>query len=110
MQQRGRRSAANFSVVQPTTTSPRPRLTAPSMLSNGQRTLFADLAAANPHLTITDVPMLAAYCQAISKTLKLGRGKDIAAWEKVTRVAMALGRSLRLTASSATHPDTLSRA
>jgi hypothetical protein len=41
--------------------------------------------------------MLVAYCQSISKVHKLGRGVNVADWEKATRVMMSLGTKLKLT-------------
>jgi hypothetical protein len=107
--QRGRKSAA-ANVVTLTATSTGSRLTAPPILRDDERSLFTKLAALNKHLTATDAPMLACYVQAISKTQRLARTKDVSAWERAARVAMAMSRQLRMTASSATHPDKLSRA
>jgi hypothetical protein len=84
-------------------------LTAPAFLKTDEKTLFIELAALNAHLTASDTPMLAAYVQAITKTHRLAWQKDVAAWERCARVAMAMARSLRLTAISGTHPERLSR-
>lgn len=67
------------------------------------------LAAANRHLTVTDGPLLAVYVQAVTRTHRLGRGKDVGGWEKSARLAMALARSLRLTPQSTTDPQTIGR-
>jgi hypothetical protein len=84
-------------------------LTVPDFLKTAEKAIFIEQAALNPHLTAGDVPMLAAYAQAISNTHRLARSKDITAWEKTARVAMALARALRLTAISGVSPDRLAR-
>ena len=71
--------------------------------------MFTEWAAANPHLTASDAPMLAAFAQAASKTHKAGRQKDISAFERAARLMMALGRTLRLTPQATTHPLTVGR-
>ncbi len=103
-----RKSSAAPFIPLPSTGS-RSRLTAPEFLKTDERALFNELATLNAHLTPSDTAMLAAYCQAIGKTHRLARQKDIAPWEKCARVAMAMARSLRLTAISGTHPERLSR-
>ena len=104
--QRGRKSLAS-TVVQLATTEARPRLTAPAFLTASEASMFNAWAAANPHLTASDAPMLAAFAQAASKTHKAGRQKDISAFERAARLMMALGRTLRLTPQATTHPLTV---
>src|SRR6478672_9558846 len=105
--QRGRKPT--LTVVPTELTGARPRLTAPSILTKLERDLFADVAAINPHLRPADVPLLAAYAQALHMTYKLARQSDTAAWERSARVAMALARSLRITTQSQVHPETAGR-
>ena len=51
-------------------------------------------------------PPLASYAQSIVLCRKLGRNPDKAdVWQKLTRVQMALARSLRLTPLSRTDTD-----
>jgi hypothetical protein len=73
------------------TTAGRSRLNAPGFLSADEALLFAELAAANVHLTVTDAPLLACYVQSMTKIRRLGKLKDVSAWEKTVRVTMALG-------------------
>jgi hypothetical protein len=58
------------------------------------------LRAANKHLTATDVPMLVAFCQAVSKTHRLGRSGKVADWERASRIMMALATKLKLSPQS----------
>jgi hypothetical protein len=107
MAQRGRKPT--LTVVPLDLTGARPRLTAPSILTKGERALFAEVAAINPHLRPADVPLLAAYAQALTKVYKLARQSDAAAWERTARMALALARSLRITSQSQVHPETAGR-
>ena len=103
-----RKSAADTEVVR-LATNPRSPITPPKFLRADERALFAALAAQNEHLKPTDASILALYSQAVMRTSKLARGDGISDWEKSARATLALARSLRLTAQSSTHPDTLSR-
>ena len=98
----GRKSAAELeaSVVKLASNAPRPRPTPPEILSTAEQSLFAELRAANKHLTATDVPMLTAYCQAITKTHRLGRSGKVADWERASRIMMALATKLKLSPQS----------
>jgi hypothetical protein len=107
MAQRGRKST--LKLVTPGLTGASSRLNPPAILSSTQRLTFIQLAAANTHLTPSDSLPLAAYVQAITQATRLGRTKDIANWERSVRVALALGRSLRLTAQSSTDPQSVAR-
>jgi hypothetical protein len=95
----GRKSAAEVEMTAfKLATSPhQPAPTPPEILSPEERALFNQLRAANPHITESDVPMLAAYVQAISMTHRLGRGDDVLNWERAARAMMALGTKLKLT-------------
>lgn len=106
--QRGRKSSA-ANVISLATTGASSRLKPPPSLSTAESSLFVELALANVHLTISDVPILAAYAQAATKVLKLGRQKDVGQWEKVVRLTMALARTLRLTPQSCIEPRTVGR-
>ena len=82
-------------------------------MTNAERILFDQLATTNPHLTLIDTPLLAAYCQAITRTLRLGRSKDIGAigaWERTARLAMSLATKLRISPQACANPQTLARA
>jgi hypothetical protein len=106
--QPGRKSAA-ATVVKLAATGTASRLTPPSFLATGERLLFAEIASANPHLTVTDASVLAIYVQATAKTAKLGKKSDVSAWEKAARLTMALARSLRLTPQSSIEPRTVGK-
>src|SRR5262249_20594565 len=105
-----RKSAADLCIVQPDATASSPRLTPPSSLTTAERLEFIALAVENKHLRRTDAPMLAAYCQAITRVAKLARGKDTGPWERAVKTMMLLARSMRLTQQSCTDPKTLARA
>jgi hypothetical protein len=104
-----RKSAAAVSVVSPATTATAPRLSPPSSLSTAERLEFIALADENRHLRRTDAPMLAAYCQAITRVTKLAKGKDTGAWTKATTLMLALARSMRLTQQAQADPKTVGR-
>jgi hypothetical protein len=106
--QRGRKSSAS-TIIPLDVTGARPKLSPPSILSTVERTLFTELANGNQHLTAPDAALLAGYVQALNKMQRLAKKSDIAAWEKATRVALALGRSLRLTPQSTVRPETVGR-
>jgi hypothetical protein len=106
--QRGRKPT--LTVVPIELTGARPRLTAPSLLTKGEREIFAEAAAMNPHLRPADSALLAAYAQALAKSYSLAQQSDaIASWEKTTRVVIALARSLRITSKSQVHPEAAGR-
>jgi hypothetical protein len=89
-----------------------PKLTPPAILSKPERLLFIEIVSRQPHLVPADAPMVAAYTQALAKAFKLGRATDtasVAAWEKATRVALALARSLRLLPINSIDPQSLGR-
>jgi hypothetical protein len=111
MRQPGRKSAAS-KVVRLAATGTRTRPTAPSGLTKPEASLFNEIALANRHLTVTDAPILVSFVQASLQARRLGRSNreaDIELWDRVTRLQLALARSLRLTVSSTTHPDKLGR-
>jgi hypothetical protein len=110
MTKRGKRSTASnvVGLVAPA----RPRLSPPSLLTKPEQKLFGEVVLANSHLKSGDVPMLAAYVQALAKTYRLARKTDSAshkAWQESGRLALAMARSLRLTAINSTHPEKLAR-
>jgi hypothetical protein len=110
MAPRGRKPS--LTVVPIELTGARLRLTAPLILTKGERALFAEAAAINPHLRPADAPLLALYAQALAKTYRLARQSDtaaVASWEKSARTTMALARSLRITAQAQVHPETAGR-
>jgi hypothetical protein len=105
--QRGRKPS--LTVVANQLIGARPRLIAPAILTKPEAALFAETAAANPHLRPADGALLAAYAQALVKTYKLARQSDTAAWERTARVALTLATKLRITTQSQVHPETAGR-
>jgi hypothetical protein len=106
--QRSRKSFAS-TIVPLDVTGSRPKLSPPSILSTVEQTLFTELANGNPHLAAPDAALLAGYVQALNRMHCLAKKTDIISWEKAARVAMALGRSLRLTPQSTVRPETVGR-
>jgi hypothetical protein len=75
-------------------------------LTKAEAEVFNELAGHAAHLRPSDTPTLASYAQSIVLCRKLGRNPDKAdVWQKLTRVQMALARSLRLTPLSRTDTD-----
>ena len=112
MPKRGRPSASSLNVVPLGVPASRPKLSPPSLLTKGERSLFAETTSTNPHLRAADAPLLAAYVQALSKTFRLARRSDpasVAAWEKSARVSISLATKLRITAQSQVHPESAGR-
>lgn len=108
----GRKSAAS-KVVRLAATGTRSRPTPPSCLTKAEASLFNEIALANRHLTVSDASILTSFVQATLLARRLGRSTredDVLLWERVAKVQLALGRSLRLTVNSTTHPDKLGRA
>ena len=99
MAKTGKKSAAELEMnaFKRATSSPQPTPTSPEILSTEEQALFKQLRGANPHITESDVPMLITYCQAISMTHRLGRGKDLLNWERAVRATMAIATKLKLT-------------
>jgi hypothetical protein len=99
-----RKSAAALSVVVPINVAA--RLRPPRSLTKAEAEVFNELAGHAAHLRPSDTPTLASYAQSIVLCRKLGRNPDKAdVWQKLTRVQMALARSLRLTPLSRTDTD-----
>jgi hypothetical protein len=99
MAKTGKKSAAEVEMTafKLASSSPQPPPTPPEILSPEEQALFKQLRGANPHITESDVPMLVAYCQAISMTHRLGRGDDVLNWERAVRATMAIATKLKLT-------------
>ena len=99
MAKTGKKSAAELEMTafKLASSSPQPPPTPPEILSPEEQALFKQLRGANPHITESDVPMLVAYCQAISMTHRLGRGDDVLNWERAVRATMAIATKLKLT-------------
>jgi hypothetical protein len=99
MAKTGKKSRAELEMTafKAATSPPEPPLTSPEILSPQEQALFLQLRSANPHITESDVPMLIAYCQAISMTHRLGRTDDVLNWERSVRATMALATKLKLT-------------
>ena len=109
MVQPGRRSPASLTVLPTASSGARPRLAPPAILTTGEQAVFNEMAAANPHLTPTDAPLLAGYVQALTKMHRLAKRPDVGPWEKAARVAMSLGTKLRLTPQATQDPQALGR-
>jgi hypothetical protein len=107
MAQRGRKSSLN--VVPLAVNVGRPQLTAPATLTKPERRLFIEIATANLHLKVGDVPLLAMYVQGLAKVQKLAKQADVAAWEKGVRAVLSMATKLRITPQSTTHPETAAR-
>jgi hypothetical protein len=94
----GRKSAALLEVnALKEAMSPKKPPPTPDILAPAEKALFHQLRAANPHLTDTDTSLLVCYCQAVTQTHRLGRGKDVMNWERAVRCLMALSTKLKLT-------------
>lgn len=104
--QRGRISSAAANVVRIVQPA-RSRLQAPKHLKKAEVDMFNMFVSINPHLTPTDTPLLAIYSQMLIATQRFKPGSSEC--ERALRSVIALGRALRLTARSATHPDKVAR-
>jgi hypothetical protein len=61
-------------------------------------------------LRLADAPLLGVYVQALLLSRRLGRDVGrLADWERATRAAAMLARSLRLTPQARTDPKTVGR-
>jgi hypothetical protein len=104
------RKSAAAKMVQLVQTDTGPRLTPPSSLTKAQATTFSDLVRTNPHLTISDVPLLVAFTQAATTVHRLGAKQTLTGeWERGCRTMIAMARALRLLPINATHPEKLAR-
>jgi len=105
MLQRGRRSA---NVVAPGAIDTPPRLTAPSTLTEAEKTLFNELVGScHPeHFVESDLPLLVAFVQSTLlvrltvPTLGKTNPETVAIWEKAVRVMAMLATRLRLAPQS----------
>jgi hypothetical protein len=94
----GRKSAALLEMnALKEATSPKKPPSTPDVLTPAEKALFHQLRGANPHLTDTDTSLLVCYCQAVTQTHRLGKGKDVMNWERAVRCLMALSTKLKLT-------------
>jgi hypothetical protein len=103
---RGRKSAADANVVSIGVTNYRPTLTPSRPLTKQEKQIFDLVVREHRHLRTFDAPLLTGYAIACGKMMKL---KDPTAFEKVSRVAMALATKLRLTPQSSMQSVQLGR-
>jgi hypothetical protein len=82
---------------------------APETLTADERLMFLALARENRHLRPSDAAMLACYCMATTKVMKLSRSKDVGPWERATRMMLALARSMRVTQQAQRDPKVVGR-
>jgi hypothetical protein len=118
MLQRGRKSASSF--VLPAVDGRPERLEPPATLSEDERNIFEQLVASvdRRHFRPSDLPLVVAYVQAIFFEREAARqmkanpaeGKHVTAWEKSTKVLVALSARLRLCPQSRQHPRSAARA
>jgi hypothetical protein len=107
LKQRGRKSASNV-----ITLDLPPRLTTPAGLLNvKERKLFDEIIGAvdAKHFRAADVPLLAAYAQALAMVHTLARSRRIPDWERASRVAAMFATKLRLTPQSRLQARTVGR-
>ena len=111
MKQRGRRSGDQLETLAlRVVEAPRPQLVPPASLNKAERSLFAEIAAAAPHLKQSDVPLLVSFTQATIASRRSARDPSKAdLWEKATRLQASLATKLRLTAQARIDPQTLGR-
>ena len=110
MAQRGRKSAESLlTVVSPGTTGLRPRLSPMAALTKDEQAIFTLVIGQNPHLTVTDAPLLTAFAQASAKAYKLVKKDDTRAWERACRVQAMLATKLRLTPQSSASGKVIGR-
>jgi hypothetical protein len=106
--QRGRRSAAQLSIVPLDVSIHRSKLTPLGTLTRDERKVFDHVMHENIHLKPSDIPMLEllsiSYCRCIR-----ARRKDVAKWETEARVLMALATKLRCTVQASTFPNAAAR-
>jgi hypothetical protein len=102
MRQRGRPSSVlTFPIVDGSPS----RLQPPASLRKAERTVFVQVinACSPHHFSESDLPLLISYAQATVLAHSLAhRAGEIAAWERATRVQMALATKLRLTPQTRT--------
>jgi hypothetical protein len=105
MRQRGRRSAAS-NIVHLAASEPRPKLTPCKPLSKTEQKVFNLIVEENRHLRPIDTPLLTGYAVACAGMFTL---KDPIAFDKISRVALALARSLEISPKARLHSSELKR-
>jgi hypothetical protein len=109
MGQRGRRSSE--SLVVNVQGEPQ-RVAPPVYLTAKERKFFVDLVAScdAKHFVQSDTALLVAYTQAaLLSRMTVHRPKDIATWEKATRMLATLATRLRLAPQARSDPKTIAR-
>jgi hypothetical protein len=104
----GRKSSA-ANVVSLVSTNLRTVLTPiGSPLTKEEHTIFNHIVKEHNHLTQVDVPILQLFAASIVRAMK-ARREGNETFERESRAALALARSLRLTQQSARDPKTVAR-
>jgi hypothetical protein len=85
----------------------KPKPTLP--LTPEQRGIFDIVVDAHTHLVEGDGPLVTLYAISLAKAAKLAKGKDVAAFERAARVALATAVKLRCTPQSSIDPVTAGR-
>jgi hypothetical protein len=87
----------------------RPKLIPSLTLSAEEKKLFAQIAADNPHLMVSDAPLVTQYVLILTRVKELSRDKDVRAWDKAVRLALQTGTKLRILPQSTVDPVTSGR-
>src|SRR5947209_15388747 len=103
--QRGRKSIAS-NIVSIAGIGHRPTITPSRPLSKSEKQIFNVIIAGHQHLRAMDAPLLTTYVAACAKMLMT---KDVSDFEKLVRVALALGTKLRLTPQAVLQARSLGR-
>lgn len=114
MKQRGRKSADELATLN--VNGEPPRLNPPPDLTDGERSLFLEIAGAcSPkHFVPSDLPILISFVQAtlLSRQAIKKAANDataLATWEKATRMQATLATRLRLSPQARLDPKTVAR-
>jgi hypothetical protein len=111
MRQRGRKSAANLTVLQ--VDGAPYRVQAPPGLIKAERVLFDQIvgACSPKHFTESDASLLVTYCQAVLQARRAARNpKAFHIWEKCAKLQATLAVRLRLSPSTRHDPKLVGRA
>jgi hypothetical protein len=103
--QKGRKNRFS-NVISLAATSDKPKLTASRPLNKAERDIFNLVVREHRHLRVLDQPLATAYAIACAAMLSSTKSAD---FERATRAAVSLGRSLRLTPLSVMRSDALGR-
>ena len=114
MAQRGRKPSATIVALSAATDMP-PRRTAPSFLSNAERSLFTEIIEGTDprHFVAGDLPLLTSYVK-VSLLVRdapsdLSDAEALTAWQRAVRLQTLLATKLRLTPQTRSDPKTVAR-